>query len=173
MRRRMTILLGLLAALLAVTAVWCCGRMAARRRAATQARDDLAACRQMADLITDLGRRQAVAEERERQSSEVAGPIEQAAREAGVAAGQIVRINPAPPRRIEGTAYKEKPTQVFLKRVPLKAIVATLHTLSQADQPLHPSAIRLTAPNREDTGSQWDAEVVLTYLVYDPVQTTP
>ncbi|MCX5647497.1 MAG: hypothetical protein NTX40_00125 [Planctomycetota bacterium] len=173
MRRRMAILLALLAALLGVAAVWCWGQVAARRRAAIQARDDLAACRQMTDLIADLGRRQTIAEERERRSSEVAGPIEQAAKAAGIAAGEIIRINPAPQRRIEGTAYKEKPTQVFLKRVSLKALVAMLHALSQSDQPLHPSAIRLTAPNREDTGSQWDAEVVLTYLVYDPARTTP
>ena len=169
-QRRTAILVAPLAGLLAVVAVQSYCRMASRRRSALAARDNLAACRRMSSEIERFSRRRAVAEERERRSAEVIGPIEQAARAAGIPGDRLVRITPVPPRRIDDSAYKEKPTQTILKRVTLEALVRMLHRLAQADQPLHPAAVRLSAPSREDTGPLWNAEILLSYLIYEPVR---
>ena len=170
MKRRTAILLAILGGLLGLTAFWCHRELVSGRRTALAARDDLAACRHMAARIEAFGRRQTIAEEHERRSAEVVAPIEQAAKGAGIASDRLVRITPMPPRRLEDTVYKEKPTQVILKRVTLQQMVTLLHRLTETDQPLYPAAVRLAAPDREDTGPLWDAEVVLTYLIYEPVR---
>ena len=173
MTRRQTILLAILGGLLGLTAFWCYGRLVAGRQAALTAQADLAACRHMAAQIQALSRRRAFAEEHERRSADVVAPVEQAAKTAGIAGDRLIRVTPMPPRRIEETPYKEKPTQVILKRVTLEQLVRLLHRLGEGDQPLRSAAVRLVAPDRQDTGPLWDAEVVLTYLIYEPANTSP
>jgi hypothetical protein len=56
----------------------------------------------------------------------------------------------------------------MLKNVTLEQLVKMAHTLSAETDSLLPKALRLTAPRNADTGPFWNAELVLTYLIYDP-----
>jgi hypothetical protein len=79
-----------------------------------------------------------------------------------------VRITPQPPRRVEETVYKEKPTHVMLKDVSLQQVGQMVAALLNSDAGLAAKSIRLGAPRSDDTSALWSAELVVTYLIYDP-----
>jgi len=177
MNARRRILAVCLAAALIAAALQAYGFMADRREAAIKARADMERCGRIAAIIEALRARPAVACEAERLAAETTGLTERAARSAGIAPGSLVRITPAPPRRVGESVYKEKPTQVLLKNVTLRQLVTMVHALGEADAGLQANSIRLTSPGRDDDGlpltrgvkgGLWTAEVVLTYLIYDP-----
>ena len=168
MTRRTTVLFTLLAALLAGLAVWNCRFMTEKRRARSVALADLQRCRQIVWKIAALRRRPSMACDEERLSAETIGLTEQAAKSAGIRTDKLTRITPAPPRRLGDTVYKEKPTQVLLKNVTLEQLVGMLYSLAGGEKGLHPKSLRLTAPRADDCGETWNAELVLTYLIYDP-----
>ena len=168
MTRRTGILLAIMAGLLCLTALWSYRHAGAQRTAATAAYADLGACRRMGGRIEAARARPALAAERERLASETTSLIEQSARSAGIRAAKLVRIPPPPARRVGRRGYKEKPTQVFLKGVTLRRLVAMLHELTCTEVGLRAKSLRITAPRPEDTGDLWNAEVGLTYLIYDP-----
>ena len=112
-----------------------------------------------------------MAAESERGSAEISAPIEGAAKAAGIPADRLVRISPEPARRVGETAYKEKPTRAFLKNVRLKALVATAHALGGPETGLDLKSLRLTAPSRDATEETWSAELLFTYLIYEPQRT--
>jgi len=144
--------------------------MADRHKAALGARADYEKCLRCAEKIEALKKRPKIAAGHERLHAETTGLIEQAAEKAGVPAGSLVRITPEPPRRLADTVYKEKPTRILLKKVTLKQIVLLVHGLIGADKKLHANFIRITAPRADDTGGLWTAELVVTYLIYEPVK---
>ena len=161
-----TILVGL-----ALSVVWCYGRLTDNRDAAGAAAADLAACRESATRVEALRRRPAVAGTRELGETTVRRRIEQAASAAGFPGG-ITGIVAEPGARVGETAYREKPTAVrFLRPVTLEQLFTFFHALA-ADGPagagLRVKSVRLTAPRGEETGDKWAVESTLTYLVYDP-----
>ena len=168
MKRRTILIVILLCHALGAAAVWSYSFMAAQRDAAAQACEDMADVRRMAGQIEAARQRPTLAAEHERVSDEVTGLIEQAAVKAGVPAGSLIRITPEPPSRLGDTVYKEKPTQVVFRNISLKQLVGLVHRLIGSDQQLEAKSIRITAPNPQDTGDLWNAELVLTYLIYDP-----
>ena len=168
MRHRRQILFAVLAVSLFIAAVWSYQSMADNRRTAFRARRGLERCQNLAAKIQTHRTRPSMASEHERLASETTGIIEHAARSAGISPASITRITPEPQRRVGDTVYKEKPTQVLFKNVTLKQIVATSHALAGGEKRLHPKSLRLSAPRDEDTGNLWTAEMVLTYLIYDP-----
>jgi len=168
MSRRMTVLLLILAGLLGVTAAWSYGHMAAARRQAAAAASDTAACSQVAAAIGRLAARPKMASEHERLAAETTSIIERSARAAGIPPERLARISPEASQRVGETAYKAKPTQVFLKDVTLQQLVVFVHTLMGANEGLNVKSIRLSAPRVEDTNNRWRAEVTVTYLIYAP-----
>jgi len=172
MTRRVTILMLLLAVGACLALAWSCAYMSDRRRAALVAFADLGKCYEMAGRIEALNKLPTMAIEHELLAAETTGLIEKAARSAGVPAAGLVRITPEAPVRLADTAYKEKPTQVLLRNVTLKQLVTLVHKLACANQALHPKSIRIAAPRAEETANRWTAEVVLTYLIYDPPNLT-
>jgi len=167
----MAIYLAALLALLAVCAAWSLGDLAGQRAAAHGAAENLVRCRRLAGRIRALRRRPARAAERERQSAELTGPIERAARDAGIPSDRLVRISPEPARRLGESAYEEKPTRVFLKRVTLEDLVTMIHTLTDPERGLDLKSLRLAATSRGVAEGTWSAELVLTYLIYKPART--
>jgi hypothetical protein len=167
---RKQILFAVLLGLLILTTAWAYGRMNDQRQAARRAQEDRSECERCAADIAKMAHRPDVASEREKQHTETLRRIEAAAQLAGVTAGNLVRITPEPARRLEDTVYKEKPTQVLLRNVSLKQVVTFAHSLTGGAQALNPKSLRLTSPRPEDTSDRWTAELVLTYLVYDPPQ---
>jgi hypothetical protein len=168
MNRRLAILTGAAAVLLAGAALWAYGEMSSRRAQASAAQADLADCGRMAQRIRDLRDRPARAAEHEHLAAETTGLVEEAARSAGIAPESLFRIVPEAPRRIGDSAYKEKPTQVLLQKVTVRQLVQLMHRLLSTDVGLRAHSIRLTAPRQETGGETWTAELVLTYLIYDP-----
>ena len=169
MTRRTIALIAVLGMLLpACMALWSYGQMAQSRSGAVEARADLADCLQMGAEIERCRRRPTLASDHERLADETTGLIELAAKSAGVSSGSLVRIIPQQPRRIADTIYKEKPTLVLLKSVSLRQVTALVHQLVSDENGLRAKSIRINAPRPEDTGDRWTAEIVLTYMIYDP-----
>lgn len=170
MNRRMTMLLGVLAAMLAVVAGYSVLELLAARNAALACERDVADCRTLIRQIDAHRRRPSVAAEREKEPDEISGPIERAARAAGIASERLVRIVPEPGRRLASTPYVEKPVQVTLKNVPIRQIVGLLDAVTTAQAGLEARSIRLTAPQPEDAGDSWNVELTLGYLVFEPIR---
>lgn len=168
MNRRSDKLTAIAAALLVGAAAWSYGFMADRREAAASAESSLDRSRSVAARIEQLRRRPNLATDQQRLTAETTGIIELAARSAGIRTDKLVRITPEPARRVGDTVYKEKPTQVLLRNVTLQQLTGMTYKLSDRLKPLHPQSIRLSAPRAEDSGGLWTAELVLTYLIYDP-----
>ena len=168
MTRRKVILAGAVLLGLAVVAGWCCARAARADRTAGQVRTDLAEIRIIAARIEAVRSRPTMADEQERLSDEVTGLVEAAARQAGIDKRDLVRITPLSPQRVGDTVYKEKPTTVEVSNVSLTQLMKLVHVLLSDGRGLKAKSIRLSAPRHDDTAETWTAEVVLTYLIYDP-----
>ncbi|MFB3891186.1 MAG: hypothetical protein ACE15C_04090 [Phycisphaerae bacterium] len=170
MKRRKLILMAALGVTLLLTAVWSYQYMSGRREAAAAAQRDLADGRRMMGQIELASRMPAMAADRERLATETTSLIEQAARTAGIAPGSLRRISPEAPRRVGETVYKEKPTQVQLQAVSLKELVAFALAISGPQAGLNVDSMRLGIPREAGADGRWTAELVLTYLIYDPPQ---
>jgi len=170
MMRRRAVLVAILLVLLAGTAGTAFHRLRRARAAAIGARSGLAACHRLAARIERLRREPAVADDRERVQAETSGPVERAAEAAGISPDRLVRITPEPAVRLGDSAYKEKPVRVLLRRVGLRQVIETVHRLARGDGGLRVKALRLSAPGTDATSNEWTAEVVLTYLIYEPAQ---
>jgi predicted Zn-dependent peptidase len=167
----MAALLSVLLALLVLAAAWSYGMLARSRAAATGARADLEECRRLAAEIEGAAKRPALAAEHERVVTEVTGLVEEAAKFAQIPPEKIERITPEAARRVGDSVYTEKPTQVVLQDVTLKQVVELLHRLAASGRGLTPKSLRIVAPRGEDAGDLWTAELVVTYLIYDPPDT--
>jgi hypothetical protein len=163
MNRRMRILLLLLAVLLAGLAVWAWQDLSASRQAAETAWADLAACRSAAAKIQAYRRRPTLATDTERLASETTRLIEQAAKKAEISADDLQRISPESSRRIGDTVYREKPTQVLLRKV-----TVLVYDMVAGEAGFTARSLRLSAPREADGGNTWSADLVVTYLIYDP-----
>jgi len=171
MKRRMVIYVAALCVLMTGCAVMALRHLSEARAAAETAAGDLDECQRYAGQIEHLRGRPTMAADRERLSAELSAPIERATREAGIPIDRLVRISPEPSRRVGDTAYKEKPTRVFLKNVRLKDVVEMAHRLTSAEAGLDLKSLRLTAPSRDATEGTWSAELVFTYFIYEPQRT--
>ena len=168
MTRRTRLLVILMAVLLALAATWTHRRWVAKRRAAATAQADVRTCRRLAERIKGLSRAPILAVDRERLASETTSLIEDAARKAGINAAGLRRITPEPASRVGDTVYKAKPTRVVLREVSRRQVTDLIHGLIATDTGLRAASIRLTAPTTDDVRDIWNAELVFTYLIYDP-----
>lgn len=168
MKRRMRLWLTLLGVLLVAAALWSHGQLARQRAAAVEALAQAAECQDMAARIERAGQRPTLSGDPERLAAEVVGRVEQAARQASIPAGSLLRISPEPPRRVGESAYKERPTLVLLREVSRRQLVQFLHGLEADQSGLRTQAIRLAAPREDDARDLWHADVTLTYLIYEP-----
>ncbi len=165
---RRTILLLILAGLLGISALWAYQEMTDQRQAARRAAIDLAECRKAAERIEALRRQPALAQQNQRATNETIGLIEKSAKAAGLTEAMLVRTVPEHPQRLGDTVYLEKPTRVQLKKISLVQFVEMTHRILTDRNRLHAKAMHISAPSAEDTGSLWNVELVLTYLIYDP-----
>jgi hypothetical protein len=168
MNRRLRILLLLLAVLLAGLAAWAWQDLSASRQAAEAAWADLAACRSAADKIRAYRRRPTLATDTERLESETRRLIEEAAKKAEIPVEDQQRISLEPSRRIGDTVYREKPTQVLLRKVTLRQVAALVYDLVAGEAGFTARSLHLSAPREADGGNTWTVDLVVTYLIYDP-----
>jgi hypothetical protein len=171
MNRRTGVLTVLVACLLAAYVAWAYGFLRDQRAAAQADLNALEQCREAAARIEAIQRRPTMASDQERLAAEVTGRVEAAARSAGISGGGLLRIGRLPAQRVRDTVYKEKPTEVLLKDVTLPQLARLVHELVRGKGDLRAKSIRVRAPRQKDAGREWDGEVVLTYLIYDPPNT--
>jgi hypothetical protein len=167
MTKRRFMLLAALAVVLCAANLLAYSRFSEAKAEAIAAAGDLEDSTACAEKIEAYRSRPLLASDHQKLDAEIHGLVERAARSAGVEAKGVVRISHEPPQRFLDTAYKEKPTQVVLRDVTLQQLTTMLYSLT-GEQGLMAKSLRLSAPNAEDPGQQWSAELTLTYLIYDP-----
>lgn len=172
MNRRRALLLLALAGCLALVALQAWAHLRASRHAADRARQGLVEVRRAAAKIEAARARPTRASDHERLEGEITGLIEEAAREAGIPIDRIISINPRPPRAVDETFYKEKATGVMLRGVTTEQLVRLCHHVLATDPALNVKSLRISAPRGDDTGRAWSVEFELTYLIYDPAEST-
>ena len=148
---------------------WSYGFMAAKRSYALVAGADVEACGEMVGKIGRLSHRPTLASDSERLADEIHGLVEKAARSAGIGAQGILRITHEQPQRLGNSAYKEKPTLVALRNVSLQQLTDMIYGLSSQDKGLSAKVIRLTTPASQEASDLWNAEVAVSYLIFDPM----
>ena len=171
MNRRTLLLSLVLIGCLGAAAVAAVVYMGRSRSAARQAADDLAECRRLADQIRRLSARPRRASDHERLSSETSTLIEKAAAAAGVTGGRLVSIHPEPAQRVAESVYKEKPTRIVLRGVTVRQAVELMQRLTAGEDALGIKSLNLTAVTPQDDRDLWNADIVVTYLIYDPPHT--
>lgn len=163
----------LLPALLLPAAALAFARLSAAKSHALAAQNDLAATRRAAAAFRAARAKPAVAGLRELEHLDLARAIESAAQAAGIGPGDIDSIDPAPPRQLGNSPFKEKPTDLRLRRVTLRQLIVLLHTLAEGPAALTPRSIRLSVPSDQDKPDLWKAELTLAYLLYSPLDPAP
>ncbi|MFN3166625.1 MAG: hypothetical protein ACE37H_06130 [Phycisphaeraceae bacterium] len=172
-QKRQAALAGLMLVLLALAAGWSTLRMIDRRDAAQAGARELAESKRIARQIEALRERDAVASDdpdSARQEENLAQQIDQAAQAVGLVGDWRRGIDHKPSRRVGDTPYTRKPAVLLTRGLTLDQLGALAHELTY-DSPLTVSELRLTTPSGETRGNRWDADVTLTYLIYDPPDT--
>lgn len=173
--RRTTAATTLLLALLALAA-WSVVYCRQSVQVAEAAAQELAACQDLADKISRLRDRPAMAGVADMQLQDLARIIEEAAVNAKLDREQLVRIWPEAPRRLGDSPYLEKNTQVLVRDASLEQLVRFLVSLVSAkverertvDRELTVTSLRITAPRQNEGANRWTVEAVFSYLIYAP-----
>ncbi len=168
MPRRTIAMLVVLSVLLLLTAAWSYRQFADARADAVAAQSAAARCEATAKRIERIADGPTQASDHVRLANEINEMIETAVVAGKAPRSCIKHIGDEPARRIEGTPYKEQPTSVLLRNVTRPQVAAALHTLLASGSGLHAKSLRLTALQPNDTSDHWNADLVLTYLLYDP-----
>ena len=135
--------------------------------------NDTVRCGQLARQIRALRTQPTRVQSQELQNTEFSQRIETAAKKAGIARQNLIRITPDPARQIDRTPYKRKPTRVSFNRVTMPQLVAFLLELSAEEAGPEVTRLRLTEAGTNNNKEVWIAEVTLTYLIYAPKLTGP
>lgn len=157
-----------LALSLVMTAYYCYGQLTASRAAFRIAAEDLTLCHRIASDINHLRGSPTLAKPDEPQLNELTRHIELSAKDAGIPLDLLVRIWPDPVRRMGGSPYKRKSTQVLFRQITLRQIITFLHTITAEGQGPLVTHITLTATDEKTASNHWTAETTLTHLIYDP-----
>lgn len=175
-RRTGLLLAAVVAVLLAVTGAsgW---RMRSAGVRMEEARSNLRGCERLAAEVLRLRQRPSVATMEVHSATELASQVEDAMRSSQVPDGALMRIEPAPPRRLENSDYKVQPTDIEIQGVSLRQLTGFLQTLVAEPAQMLPTNLRLTAPRYKDarTGGleKWSVELTLTHLIYLPKTLPP
>ncbi|MEM8670549.1 MAG: hypothetical protein AAGG48_23690 [Planctomycetota bacterium] len=169
--RQSTVLFSIVLTALCVVAV---GLHFAAARAETREglqQDDLVDCRRMAMEINRLraGKQRALL--KTKPAGELNRKISSWAKQSGIPADSLVRIDPRPPNRVGDTVYLEQVTELEILGSQLPKLVELSQIAEQAEDGLKVSSMRLSLP-RSDPSEQdveiWNVELTLTYLIYSP-----
>jgi hypothetical protein len=146
-------------------------RMRSSRLSAADAARSVQLCRELVVRIEQLqvGPRRAGLQSRS--ETELSRKIESAAKAAGLPRNYIVRIDPGEPRRVADSDYKDQSTDVELRPVTLKQLVAFLDAIT-SDTGIQVNFVWLTAPTPETPTTHatepWNAQMTLTNLIFTP-----
>lgn len=163
---------------------WGVMRAASVRDRARSSVDQLQQLRRYAEVIQTHRNAPTRIDDQEIELTLLAKIIEEAADASNVPRQALDRIWPQPGRRVEDTPYVRKTTQVILREVSLSAAVAFMSSLTAAEPPLSIDALRFSHPARgraaessvsdqHDAMETWNFEVLVSYMIYQPVVGTP
>src|SRR5439155_13088281 len=129
-------------------------------------RSDLEVCR---GYLAELARAGA-APSRTASSSdpaELSRRLHEAAAATGVAE-KLTTIDPFSPARVENSDYQEMQVALKLESLSMRELVTFLHQLTSTDSASRVKVIELEAPQGEQSGETWTADVTMAYLIYSP-----
>jgi hypothetical protein len=168
--RPSVVLIGAAVALLVIVGQ----RWQASRESAHDAAENWHACLRLTKGIEALKTSPTQATLQKQSQQELTSLIEQSAKTVKISE-LIASIRPEAHRRVGRTAFVEYPTRIELRQSGLSQIVGFLLEVMARDSRILPTFLRLTPPRNRPTGDSetWQAEVVLTYLVFSPESGTP
>ena len=103
---------------------------------------------------------------RPRRNEELLAQVERALEAAGIDHAHWHDSIPQPPVRLPKSDYKRLTTRLYFEDVTLWQLAAFAHHLEAADPTLAVSAVNIT--NRRLEGSDYDVDLAVSYLVYNP-----
>lgn len=173
--KRQIVLFGVMVAMLAIVVVWCAMNMLGQKGKAQREANSLAQAKQIAERVEVLRQHQAVASpggDWQQQEQELAQRISDAAAKARINIDWQKRIEYKRARRVADTPYMRKPVVVYTEGLTMDQLVALLHHLTY-DSPLIVSELDLKTPRGGNPGNRWDANITLSYLIYEPATNRP
>lgn len=145
------------------------------QRIAQQSAEELAACQKLVSKIRDMSLAPERALKTERNEADLRSRIDQAAGAAGIPTDSVFRVIPHASTRLGDSAYLGQPTRLELRDVSLRSMTFFLQEMLASESALHVTTLRLTPPQRRETDDStevWDAEIVLTHVVFSPKSDT-
>lgn len=173
-RRRQMVLVGIMISMIGLVAGWSTLRMLSYRQAAIRTAQDLHECRQLVDSIGVLQDQDAVASSGEniaRQEQELAQRINEASSKANLTGAWQQSIEHRREVRIDDSPYMRKPAVLVTRGLTLHQLAILLHHLTY-ESPYTADQLQIRTPPGEETGSRWDVDVTLSYLIYAPQPAT-
>lgn len=139
------------------------------RAAAREAVENWQKCIALAEQIEALKTTPAHASLEMQSKQEMTSLIEQSAKTVRISE-LVASIRPEAPQRVANSAYMEQRTRLEIRQATLNQITEFLSEISSRDARILPTNLRIT-PSRTKAGADsetWQAEVVLTYLIFSP-----
>lgn len=156
--------------LLALIAGWSTVRMLGLREDAHRRASDLAQFQQLAadiEALRDNDEVKQLGGDSAAQEQLIAERVAQAGKDLGLSGPWWEDTIHKNPRRVGNTAYLRKPAVLYTSGLTLNQITTLLHELTY-DSPLTAQELTLRTPPGEDPGDRWDADITLTYLIFEP-----
>jgi hypothetical protein len=165
------------AGVLAVMATWSGFRFANSYRSAQVAAENLSACRQLAQQISDLATAPTKAwQQNEAPFDSLRLELQQIVAAEDIGESNLISVNQQQARRLGEGDYLTEPAQIELRNVTLGQLVSLLLQITQGRRGLNVQAVRLSAPRGIEHAGEaetWSAEVILTHLIFSPKSTAP
>jgi len=141
-----------------------------------QSQERLTACRKLAREIQENRDQPTFASMQIAHVGELTHRIATARQQAGIEEQSIDLVDPRNPERLKDSGYLLRPVAIALRGLTLKQVAQFSLGLSEPATGLWVSQLRLV-PHRRDAdptlAELWNAEIVLTQLVFSPIVRTP
>lgn len=171
-QNRPMLLVGFMLLMLFVMAGWSTMRMLDQRDEALVRTTDLAIYLQLASDIEQLRDNEKVKQlggDSAAREQLIAERVTQAGQKLGLQGNWWEDTIHRSPRRVGNTPYLHKPTVLYTSGLSLMQITSLLYELTY-DSPLTAHKLTLRTPLGENPGDRWDANITLTYLLYEPAR---
>lgn len=155
-----------------VTLIWTSSQFYKKHKMASAAKAETQQCLLIVDKIIQARTKPSFAVVDPQSTAKITEQIEFSLKESGIPVGNLIRVDPRPPKRIGKSCYKKQYTHLELHNATLPSLVRFLHILSDTDLKLNISELKLRTPRRDDKTINekefWQTELVLTQLIFSP-----
>jgi len=154
----------------AILAFWLHGELGRAHRGALEAAVSAKTCQDFSRRIVDLKKKPELVSGSMSSTAQIAQSVEAAMQDAEIPAVKLVRIEPRSAIRFEKTPFLQQPSHLELREVTLEQLIRFLYVLSFKSR-LEATDLRVHAPRSvavESGPEHWNAELVLTNIIYSP-----